>query len=496
MKTTNQKNIGSIRDFINQKGFFKFYSRNISLQIADNFAYYSILELQRLMGISFSQLIVNHNEFADVYSLKDDFIPIYRSIKKRLEKSKSIKEFFEEKALPVFAEYARFTKQMHLKYLDQGTGNADLFKDYFNFTKINAQFIGLNFFIFVTDPVIDSLLKEYLTVYLKKIGKENSLQKYLITISSPIKKPAVMREYEEFLILAAEKQTGDKKEKLLKMHMEKWKWFPCYNPSDNPYALDHYQQELKRYNIKSARQELQKIRSKQKKHRQEYEKLLKSIKDLKLRKLIPITNMVCFYRERRNDLRREGLWYIRSLYEKIGKKLGLNVEGTCYLTNTETKEALKTGKLRVSKKEIGNRIKKYVLFANTKQNIFIEDKESIDEIINKIKEKERHEDIIKGQPASVGVVKGRVMVVSNINKLKNFKQGDVLVASMTAPDYVPAMKKAAAIITDEGGITCHAAIISRELGIPCIIGTKIATRVLKDGDMVEVDADKGIVRKL
>jgi pyruvate,water dikinase len=64
---------------------------------------------------------------------------------------------------------------------------------------------------------------------------------------------------------------------------------------------------------------------------------------------------------------------------------------------------------------------------------------------------------------------------------------------MTLPDYVPAMKKAAAIITDEGGVTCHAAIVSRELKIPCIVGTKIATKVLKDGDMVDVNANHALV---
>jgi len=69
-----------------------------------------------------------------------------------------------------------------------------------------------------------------------------------------------------------------------------------------------------------------------------------------------------------------------------------------------------------------------------------------------------------------------------------------MVACMTKPEFVPAMKKAIAIITDEGGLTCHAAIISRELGIPCVIGTKVATKILKDGMEVEVDADKGIVK--
>ena len=67
---------------------------------------------------------------------------------------------------------------------------------------------------------------------------------------------------------------------------------------------------------------------------------------------------------------------------------------------------------------------------------------------------------------------------------------------MTTPDFVPAMRNAAAIVTDEGGVTSHAAIVSREMNKPCIIGTKIATQVFKDGDVVEVDAEKGVVRKL
>jgi pyruvate,water dikinase len=67
---------------------------------------------------------------------------------------------------------------------------------------------------------------------------------------------------------------------------------------------------------------------------------------------------------------------------------------------------------------------------------------------------------------------------------------------MTRPEFVPLMKLASAIVTDDGGITCHAAIVSRELGIPCIIGTKVGTKVFKDGDRVEVDANRGIIRKI
>jgi len=101
---------------------------------------------------------------------------------------------------------------------------------------------------------------------------------------------------------------------------------------------------------------------------------------------------------------------------------------------------------------------------------------------------------IKGFPASTGVVKGRVAILIDKKMINKFKKGYVLVTEMTEPEYLPAMKKAVAIITNEGGIACHAAIVARELRKPCIIGTKIATKVLKDGDLVEVDANKGIVK--
>ncbi|NMB48148.1 hypothetical protein GYA13_01725 [Candidatus Kuenenbacteria bacterium] len=103
---------------------------------------------------------------------------------------------------------------------------------------------------------------------------------------------------------------------------------------------------------------------------------------------------------------------------------------------------------------------------------------------------------LRGQTAFPGKIKGKVAVILNPHKADNFKRGNILVAGTTTPDFVPLLKKSKAIVTDTGGVTCHAAIIAREVRKPCIIGTKIATQVLKDGDLVEVDADKGVVRKI
>ncbi len=95
-----------------------------------------------------------------------------------------------------------------------------------------------------------------------------------------------------------------------------------------------------------------------------------------------------------------------------------------------------------------------------------------------------------------GKARGTVKIIIRAEDMQKMRSGDVLVSIATDPDIVPAMKKAAAIITEQGGVTSHAAIVSRELNIPCVIGTKIATRVLKDGDIVEVDANAGIVKIL
>lgn len=101
--------------------------------------------------------------------------------------------------------------------------------------------------------------------------------------------------------------------------------------------------------------------------------------------------------------------------------------------------------------------------------------------------------ILEGQGASPGIAAGKVVIVASTKDLSKVNTGDIMVAKMTNPDMVPAMRKAAAIITDEGGMTCHAAIVSRELGTPAAVGTKKATSTLIDGQLVSVDGEKGLV---
>lgn len=103
--------------------------------------------------------------------------------------------------------------------------------------------------------------------------------------------------------------------------------------------------------------------------------------------------------------------------------------------------------------------------------------------------------LLKGAAASLGAISGPVKIIHKPTEIDKINKGDVLVTEMTTPDYVPAMKKASAIVTDVGGRTCHAAIVSRELGIPCVVGTGTATSKLKNGQVVTVDGARGIVYK-
>lgn len=99
--------------------------------------------------------------------------------------------------------------------------------------------------------------------------------------------------------------------------------------------------------------------------------------------------------------------------------------------------------------------------------------------------------ILEGIPASVGTANGKVKKIFSPNDFSDFEQGSILVTEMTSPLFLPIMRKASAIITDIGGLLCHAAIVAREFRIPCIVNTKEATKILKNGQHITVNATKG-----
>jgi phosphohistidine swiveling domain-containing protein len=188
-----------------------------------------------------------------------------------------------------------------------------------------------------------------------------------------------------------------------------------------------------------------------------------------------------------------------SLFQAIADRLQIDVVSLRRLVADEMIAALKKGSVSPeNKKVILGRLDFFVGLLRNGELKFYGGQEAKDfygkEVLPFLPSRDTKE--IKGTSAMPGLVRGKVRLVRLESQAELVQDGEILVSSMTDPDMVPAMKKAAAIVTDEGGMLCHAAIISRELKKPCVIGTQIATQVLKDGDEVEVDATTGIVRKL
>lgn len=186
--------------------------------------------------------------------------------------------------------------------------------------------------------------------------------------------------------------------------------------------------------------------------------------------------------------------HMSPILKEIARRFFLTEKQVRFMRFVEVKDLLLNEKVNAS--EMLERTKMCVYYAERDyEKVFVGDEAR--NLLKRVeKEYDKNVTEIKGEVACVGYAKGRVKIVIRAEDMIKMNQGDILVSIATDPDIVPAMKKAGAIVTEQGGVTSHAAIVSRELGIPCVIGTKIATRVLKDGDMVEVDANKGIVKKI
>lgn len=199
-------------------------------------------------------------------------------------------------------------------------------------------------------------------------------------------------------------------------------------------------------------------------------------------------------RKERNLL---GNYYLGEYLKLFAEKLNLPYEQISFLLPWELVLIL-SGTKSITDFPIAERKKESIFFIDIENDFeFYSEPEKVRAIWSTIVPKQ---DLklteVKGNVAWKGKVQGRVRVIFDPRQITDFADGDILITGMTRPDFLGLMRKASAFVTDEGGITCHAAIVAREMKKPCIIGTKIATKVFKDGDMVEVDADNGIIWKV
>jgi phosphohistidine swiveling domain-containing protein len=396
------------------------------------------------------------------------------------------------------------------KHYDEWFKTTKKFKEFEN--KVNKDLSNLSdidlkkFFISFYGFYLDFWLKGFLPE-LSNWGGEQLLKRKISEfsrtnfieifekLSAPEQLSFFQKEELEFMRI---KLISNKKKQLeeLKEHQKKYYWLRNSYGFTKVLDIDFFKNELKKISEKYAKKKINEINDYVDKIKQKKKEIIKKYNVNK--EIINIAGKLayCVWWQ---DFRKKFIFIanhiITKFIEETEKRKKIPFKELCYYCLHEIVELLEKNKRIDTKKRFDG----FVTYYHEKGKVdYITGKKATElarsyievKIDASIKE-------FKGIVVSKGkIVRGKARILLTPRNLSKMKQGNVLVAPMTSPDYVVAMRKASAIITDEGGMTSHAAIVSRELRVPCIVGTKIATKVLKDGILVEVDTSKGIVKKV
>ncbi len=268
-------------------------------------------------------------------------------------------------------------------------------------------------------------------------------------------------------------------------HVKKYEWINSRYGEIKPYTLTEARKKLRGIDSKKFLKDW----AEQKKRIKKSIAYAKSLLTAKDRIIVDLMQYIIYYRTQRTDIVNMSHYLFVPGLKALAKQKNISYQELLYCAKDEVLGTIP------SQEELQNRIIGHAMVMESGKIFCVAGKE-YGKVKDWFAEHTKNITHVRGRVACAGNVKGKVRIITGSKDFPLFQKGEILVTSMTNPHMVPIMKKAAAFVTDEGGITCHAAIMSREMKKPCVIGTKIATKVLKDGDLVEVDADNGIVRKI
>lgn len=271
--------------------------------------------------------------------------------------------------------------------------------------------------------------------------------------------------------------------------LAKYQWLNMYSVYDKPYTLEDYQ----RYKKQTTKEEIEKQARVFVKAEEKYHRFL-NIVDEELKQKVAMVHTYSFLKTDRIDTWKQAMFLLQPFYTSIAKKARISLSLAANLCSQEIKELLTNGNLLPN---LDQRIKSSAIYHFSEGKIAMAyNQKVVQKTITILEKPWKSIKQVTGIIACRGIAQGRVKIISHSDDLAKVNKGDIFVAKYTFPTFTPTMAKCAAIITDEGGLTSHAAVLAREMHIPCIVGTKIATKVLHDGDLIEVDAEKGLVKRV
>lgn len=485
----NQK----VKDLLKWKWYFQGFNGTPGMLYGPTWSAVSNMPNLLLCGYS---AIIEFFEEDKCYFLYawDDLYAICDHLRKKVKEDPNYLNWLLDKTYEISEEVLVYLKQFDDMNLKEKS-DKELSELYYNLTINYAKLLTVSHvvegFTLTTEDKIRKLVQ-------KHTGEKSAEAMKILT--APLWPSFVSVEHNELYKIVKEiKEKGienfeDNPEIMekIKDHQKKYFWKNNGYSSAKELQVEDFVKEIKEILNKGIDVD-KKIKDFEdiEKNKEKKDKLLHEINDPELTELIEINNIIFRIHDYRKEVMTIYLTYLDMFHNEASKRYNVDVELVRYIKSDEL------DKVPELKEELKERRKlSLFIFFPDEDYLFTgkEAREYVDEL-NKARGIQETR-IIKGNCASKGKARGIVKVCRGEKEISKMKEGNILVACMTQPEFVPAMKKAAAVITDEGGLTCHAAIVSRELGIPCVIGAKIATNVLKDGDVVEVDADKGEIRKL
>jgi len=347
-------------------------------------------------------------------------------------------------------------------------------------------------FVEPLDEVLPGKLREIIG---KRVTEKTQINKYSTILSSETElTPVYGRNKELYEIACSLKEKNleldsTEAKKLILGFIERHYFMVCsYSIFNKPKPEDI--EEMLKEKMRKEKEETEKRLGQNKADKQ---KLMQELGfNPKEKEIVGLIGELNKIHEERKELFQRIIFVQGKFLKELSRRKGLPFELVAHLTDQDIEGFLAN---KLGEKELAERRKLCILaFEEGKEPVVLAGKKA-EQTAKKLQGKFEEATEVEGMCASLGNVIGKACLQLKPDP-SSFKEGAILVTTMTTPDFVPVMGKAAAIVTDEGGITCHAAIVARELGIPCVVGTRIATKVFKDGDLVEVRANHGLVRKL
>ncbi len=445
---------------------------------------------------------------ANVYAIKDQYATVFY-LQKDLENQIT---FFLKKIQthPEFLEQNLLDWQQACIKLDETIKNLEKqLKNRKDFQKLcNAYYFFVEKYIneyslatavqeacgFLPEQWITPEIKKYCELY------DLDFQTTFVLLTSPITLSFLNEEEMELIKLAKEyKKSQPRFKKRLQIHQKKWFWmennYADIKILDSNFFINRVLELQHNCSTEKIDQKLKEIKEAPFLTKRRKKTLFKEFQPSeKLKLFVEINEIFARMQDQRKSYVLKANHYNKMILEEIGKHFNYSLENLWFYSFNELVIAIKNN-IWLPTEEILRR-KHHIISISTKNKKIIISGKDADEFSALLTKKQLNDQNIHGVVARNGKVSGVVKIILKTDDFYKFEKDNILVSSMTRPEMAPIMKLAVAFVTDEGGITSHAAIISRELGIPCIIGTKIATQVLKDGDLVEVDADNGVVRIL